>query len=309
MASLSMASRARVASVTAWSPPRSLGTSTVRTALCSGRSGLPGSRRRPPARVVVVRAKGEEDQPDFVTRMIGKLFPSAMEDMAPAGLTRMTVEEWPDQWPAVVDEWAESFDGDDEAMAAIRPVLKQTMLESVPLGLAYDANVHGWSTSAFHTQLDGMGAAVLVGETTGGAVFGAYNPKGWLGYGDWRDAISAFLFVWPDGDMSVPPQKMAKCGGSGMAIIDEPGKGPQWGPDGLKVNITNKAAISRLGPYYDVRPDGSKFLFTADEGKSADLVALQVYVGLEETEKAKNYEPNALQWQPGELEKIRESDE
>ena len=34
---------------------------------------------------------------------------------------------------------------------------------------------------------------------------------------------------------AVPPMKMPKTGGSGMAIIDEPGKGPQWGPDGLKV--------------------------------------------------------------------------
>ena len=67
--------------------------------------------------------------------------------------------------------------------------------------------------------------------------------------------------------------------------------------------------MSRLGSYYDRRPDGCKSLFTEQEMKSADLVALQVYVGLEETDKAKSYQPNALQWQPGELEKIRETDE
>lgn len=81
-------------------------------------------------------------------------------------------------------------------------------------------------------QLDGMGAAVIVVQTEGGAVAGGYNPKGFLGYGDWRDAISAFLFCWPDGDVARPALKMPKCGGSGMAIIDDENKGPQFGPEG-----------------------------------------------------------------------------
>lgn len=61
---------------------------------------------------------------------------------------------------------------------------------------------------------------------------GGYNPKGVLGYGDWRDAISAFLFCWPDGNTEEAGIKLPKCGGSGMAIIDEVGKGPQFGPEG-----------------------------------------------------------------------------
>jgi hypothetical protein len=47
----------------------------------------------------------------------------------------------------------------------------------VPLGLVYDAEVHGWNNEAFHAQLDGMGAALLVAKTSGGAVVGGYNPK------------------------------------------------------------------------------------------------------------------------------------
>jgi hypothetical protein len=78
----------------------------------------------------------------------------------------------------------------------------RAQLEKVPLGLVYDASVHGWSPAAFHQQLDGMGAALLVAQTESGTIFGGYNPKGWLGYGDWRDAISAFLFTWLDGDTS-----------------------------------------------------------------------------------------------------------
>lgn len=249
------------------------------------------------------------DSGDLITNMVGRLFPSMVKDMQPAGLQRMTVEQWPDQWPAVTDQYAAPVEGDDETMEVLRPLLKQTMLEKVPLGLVYDASTHGWSTDAFHQQLDGMGAALLVAQTEAGTIFGGYNPKGWLGYGDWRDAISAFLFCWLDGDTSVPAMKMPKTGGSGMAIIDEPGKGPQWGPDGLKVNIAARTAGSRLGPYYERRPDGGSSLFLKAEAKGAQLVALRVYVGLEETEKAQSYAPNMLQWQPGELEKIRENDD
>mmetsp|Transcript_41960 Transcript_41960/g.133922 ORF Transcript_41960/g.133922 Transcript_41960/m.133922 type:complete len:192 (-) Transcript_41960:672-1247(-) len=187
-------------------------------------------------------------------------------------------------------------------------MLKQTQLEAVPLGLAYDAKKDGWSHAKFHKKLDGLGAAVILGKTAGGAVFGGYNPKGWLGYGDWRDAISAFLFTWPDGDTSKRPLKLPKAGGSGMAIVDEPGKGPQWGPDGLKINIDNRTAASRLGPYYERLPGGGKTLFTKAEGSSAEVVELKIFVGLEETAKAKDYKPNMLQWQKGELEGIREKD-
>ncbi len=80
--------------------------------------------------------------------------------------------------------------------------------------------MHGWSDGAFHKQLDGLGAAVIMLRTEGGALCGGYNPKGWLGYGDWRDAISAFLFTWPHGDATKPARKLPKTGGSGMAIID-----------------------------------------------------------------------------------------
>ena len=55
-----------------------------------------------------------------------------------------------------------------------------------------------------------------MGTTDKGTVFGGYNPRGWLGYGEWRDAISAFLFVF---DGAGKPTKLPKLGGSGMAII------------------------------------------------------------------------------------------
>jgi hypothetical protein len=69
----------------------------------------------------------------------------------------------------------------------------------------------------------------------------------------------------------------------------------------MQVDIAKRRAASRLGPYYERRPDGGSSLFLKAEAKGAQLVALRVYVGLEETEKARSYAPNMLQWQPGEV--------
>ena len=67
---------------------------------------------------------------------------------------------------------------DTEELRLVRAVLKQTQLEYMPLGIAYDAETHGWRASSFHTQCDGQGAAVLVATSRSGVVFGGYNPKG-----------------------------------------------------------------------------------------------------------------------------------
>ena len=47
--------------------------------------------------------------------------------------------------------------------------------------MAYSADEHGWSAEAFHAQVDTYGAAVVLGTSAGGSVFGAYNPRGWIG--------------------------------------------------------------------------------------------------------------------------------
>ena len=54
----------------------------------------------------------------------------------------------------------------------------------------------------------------MVCETAGGAVCGGYAPKGYAGYGEYRGSIAAFLFSWPDGDVSAPVIKLQKVGGS-----------------------------------------------------------------------------------------------
>lgn len=84
---------------------------------------------------------------------------------------------------------------------------------------------------------------------------------------------------------------MPKVGGSGMAIIDEQGGGPCWGPDGLKIDLEKRVARSRLGSYYAKLPNGDRTLFSDKEGQTARLTAVRVYVGLGETEKAASYKP------------------
>mmetsp|Transcript_5043 Transcript_5043/g.12669 ORF Transcript_5043/g.12669 Transcript_5043/m.12669 type:complete len:370 (+) Transcript_5043:91-1200(+) len=250
----------------------------------------------------------EEPERDFITDLVGKIFgKEVLEDPEPFGLKRMTKDEWPDQWPAVTDDFdVAPLESDDTTeLKKVRGLLKQTQMEKLPLGLAYDASVHGWSAAAFHKQLDGQGAGLLVGVTKSGTTFGGYNPRGWLGYGEWRDAISAFIFTF---DKSGKPIKSAKVGGSGMAIIDEEGQGPQWGPSGLKIAIEARAAQSRLGSYYERKDSLGKSLFGGDPSTQVPLKELRVYVATEETELAKNYKPNMFQWGEGELEKIRAND-
>ena len=271
----------------------------------------------------VVRASREDDpapaeELDFITRMVVKVFgQDALDDPEPMGLKRMSKEEWPDQWPALCDgSAAAALPSDDtEELRLVRAVLKQTQLEYMPLGIAYDAETHGWRASSFHTQCDGQGAAVLVATSSSGAVFGGYNPKGWLGYGEWLDAISAFLFTYDDTDKTDKTDntdadfvKLGKTGGSGMAIIDEDGKGPKWGPDGLAIDLEARGARARLGTYYAKMPDGGKSLFGANGGSAVALRSLRVYVALEDSELAKRYEPNMFQWKKGELENIRAGD-
>ena len=92
-----------------------------------------------------------------------------LDDPEPAGLKRMTREEWPDQWPANCEEFLEPMSDIDDTreLRLVRRVLKQTQMESKRLGIAYDAETHGWSGSSFHTQLDGQGCGLLIAETTG----------------------------------------------------------------------------------------------------------------------------------------------
>lgn len=100
------------------------------------------------------------------------------KEEAPMGMARFGAERFPEQYPAVKDEWADPVESDDKEMQIIRPFLKNTNLEKRGLKLTYDANRDGWNPIVFHQLVDKKGGAVVLCETRMGIVCGGYNPKG-----------------------------------------------------------------------------------------------------------------------------------
>ncbi|CAG9467377.1 unnamed protein product [Pedinophyceae sp. YPF-701] len=222
----------------------------------------------------------------------------ALEDRNPAGMKRLSEDDAPEMYPATTTEFADPVESDDSTMAVLRPMLARTQLERRPLRLAFDSEEHGWSAREFHARVDTFGAGIVLAETQGGAVCGGYNPRGWVGLGEDRDAIAAFLFTWPDGDTSKPAIKLPKVGGPSMAVVDKPDSGPQFGAEGLTIPLTpgkERVARSRLGTFYS-RIDASKKrdLFAPDEDwKGTTLTRLRVYVG---AGKGEEWELDGIVW-------------
>ena len=96
-------------------------------------------------------------------------------------MKRMSEEAMLEQYPATTTEFAKAVDSDDSTVQAFRPLLAQTRLEKLPLRLAYSAKKDGWSYSIFHKKVDTYGSAIVLAESQAGAVFGGYNPRGWIG--------------------------------------------------------------------------------------------------------------------------------
>lgn len=128
------------------------------------------------------RASSGEEQPDLVERLFGRIFgKQALDERSPGGMKRMSDSALLEQYPATLTEFAAPVNSDDETMAIFRPLLAQTRLQKLPLRLAYSAETHGWSSSAFHEQVNTFGATVILAQTAGGALCGGYNPRGWIG--------------------------------------------------------------------------------------------------------------------------------
>ncbi|KAL3147678.1 hypothetical protein ABBQ32_002429 [Trebouxia sp. C0010 RCD-2024] len=128
------------------------------------------------------RASSGEEQPDLVERLFGRIFgKQALDERSPGGMKRMSDSALLEQYPATLTEFAAPVNSDDETMAIFRPLLAQTRLQKLPLRLAYSAEAHGWSSSAFHEQVNTFGATVILAQTAGGALCGGYNPRGWIG--------------------------------------------------------------------------------------------------------------------------------
>lgn len=207
-----------------------------------------------------------------------------------------------EQYPATLTEFAAPVNSDDETMAIFRPLLAQTRLQKLPLRLAYSAEAHGWSSSAFHEQVNTFGATVILAQTAGGALCGGYNPRGWIGLGEDRNSLAAFLFTWPDGDTRKPAIKLPKVGGAGLAVMDDPNRGIQFGAEGLSIPLTGgtqaRAAKCRLGTYYarnSCLPAGGRSLFAKDESlKGTELLSLKAYVA---DGPAEQWQLDGIVWQ------------
>ena len=137
---------------------------------------------------------------DFVETLFGMIFGDIEDD--PMGLSRMTVETQPDQYPAeTTGNCAAPVAGDDAVLAKwVRPVLLQTQLASLAMYEVYDADLDGWTPEAFHAAVDRRGPGVVLAEGVDGQRFGGYNAKGWVGYGEYRPGLSNFLFAWQGED-------------------------------------------------------------------------------------------------------------
>jgi hypothetical protein len=82
------------------------------------------------------------------------------------------VERFPEQYPAVLDIWAEPVASDNNEVKALRPMLKNTNLEFRDLKLTYSANRDGWNANAFHKKVDKLGGGLVVCTTSDGLVCG-----------------------------------------------------------------------------------------------------------------------------------------
>jgi len=228
----------------------------------------------------VVEASIDEDP---VEKLFNFFFGAKEE--SPMGLARFGSERFPEQYPATKDEWAEPVSSDDADMKILRPFLKNTNVETRALQLTYDANRDGWDATTFHNAVDRKGGAVVMCVTRMGIVCGGYNPKGWVGYGEARGSIAAFLYVVGGkfAKNDAPGTKLIKVGGPGLAQMDNPESGPSFGADSLVIPFQSsnpKLARSKLGSYYERFEDGSNSLFGKDA--NVQLKDLKVFHGVYE---------------------------
>ena len=209
--------------------------------------------------------------------------------------------DFPEQYPATYELNNIAMKSDIREAVIVRPLLKQTMLESRPLQKVFDAELHGWDPRSFHERVDGKGAAVVIAtyqddsETKLPRVVGGYNPKGWSSNGGARPSVAAFLFYEKHNDISTSPpsststkstptiQKLQKCGGGGLACAnDDPNSGISFGPDALVIPLQKQRpyfASSKLGPYFEKGPQNLSSLFE-NSGGGIHLESLKVLTGV-----------------------------
>jgi hypothetical protein len=233
---------------------------------------------------------------DLVERIYALFFGD--KKSTPFGLSRFDADRFPELYPATLTEFAPPHLEDSPEAALFRPLLARTQLATRAVALAYNTDVDDWDAEAFHAAVDRKGAAVGICKTqTSGAVCGFYNPKGFVGYGESRGSIAAFVFTWQDGDTSRPPAKLRKVGKAYGSVLDSPDAGPTIGADTLVIPLrppratwptgseNDRIARSKLGSYFERLTEGScrNTLFgKGDNAGGEKLEFLRVYTGVYE---------------------------
>ncbi|VEU38652.1 unnamed protein product [Pseudo-nitzschia multistriata] len=196
--------------------------------------------------------------------------------------------QYPEQYPATYELNILYVEEDANIPEAklVRPLLKNTQLQSRALQLVYDANRDGWNPTAFHSAVDGKGASVIITTDENGRVCGGYNPKGQSSLGGARPSVAAFLFYERRSKKNEEEptrfQKLRKVGGGGLACArDDPDFGISFGPDSLVIGLQagrEMVAQSKLGSYYERGPEDLPSLFW-QTGGATELIDLKVLVG------------------------------
>lgn len=243
-----------------------------------------------------IRSNENASEGDIIERWVSKIFgKSVLEDQNPGGLARL---DNPEMYTATTDEYAEPLPEDRGDMIHYRQLLAKTQLEKTPLVPVFDTDKDGWDMATFGAKVYTMGPTVMVLNLKNSpCVVGGYNPRGWIGLNEDRDSMAAFLFVWPDGNIQNRPIKLPKRGGAALSVMDYPGEGIRFAPDGLKFMLPGKEKIAtcRLGPYYEKMPDGSKSMFPGGE-KTAEIARVVAYVSSQGPE---TYELDGIVWKTG----------
>ncbi|KAL3915670.1 MAG: hypothetical protein SGILL_005536 [Bacillariaceae sp.] len=169
-------------------------------------------------------------------------------------------------------------DSSVEDAALLRPLLKDTLLESRPLQIAYNTERDGWDPTSFHKGVDAKGATIILARDQQGKMFGGYNPKGFCSYGGARPSIAAFLFYEKSPGKLQKLQKLVN--GKLSCARDDADFGICFGNNDLVIGLQEgqeQTATSKLGEYFECGPENLSSLF--GEQVSVELVQLRVLVG------------------------------
>ena len=165
--------------------------------------------------------------------------------------------------------------------AFVRPLLKQTQLETRPLQVVYDANKDGYDAKIFHNQVDGKGAAVVLAKV-GGRWCGGYNPRGWASLGQARSSVAAFLY-YQTGPFGNGWQKVRVARTGSMACGNDLYDDGIWfGADSFVIPLRKpnpRKVSSRLGQYFETTPEG-KLTILPKPVLEYDLQELKVLTGV-----------------------------